>query len=395
MLVALLTGACSSGGGGGGAPATPTQASGPASSAGTLSTIVIGNVGGYSGTAFAAADEQDVHGLEAWAAWTNANGGLNGHPVKIVSFDDANNPATSLRYVEQMVQQDHVVAIAAPLAQGTDDAWSAYVKAEKVPVIGGASVDPAWTTNPYMLATGATTAVYLDAQLAAAKSVGTKVGEFACAELAACHQGLSEFGSLANSMGLSWAGAQFVSGTATDYIAPCAAMKSSGANVVIPELAADTILRVVTACNEQSYKPAVILPASNIDAAMIASPTFQGALGISTSPLWFGKPDATTAIWHQTYTKMFPNDALTGYATLGWQAGVVIAAALKNAPATVTSQTVLQGLYAQPAGTTFGGWTPPLTFAPGKDTAIKPCVWYVGIKDGQLTDPRGTAAVCG
>ena len=54
---------------------------------------------------------------------------------------------------------------------------------------------------------------------------------------------------------------------------------------------------------------------------------------------------------------MFPNDALTGYATLGWQAGVVIAAALKHAPATVTSQTVLQGLYAQPAATTFGGWT--------------------------------------
>ena len=66
---------------------------------------------------------------------------------------------------------------------------------------------------------------------------------------------------------------------------------------------------------------------------------------------------------------MFPNDTLTGYATLGWQAGVVIATALKNAPATVTSQTVLQGLYAQPAGTTFGGWTPPLAFAPARAPA--------------------------
>ena len=394
MLATLLVAACSSSSsnsGAGGGQATPTQAS---SSAGALSTIVIGNVGDYSGTAFASAYEQDVHSLEAWAAWTNANGGLNGHPVKVISFDDQANPAISLKDVEELVQQDHVAAIIAPLATGTDTAWASYVQAEKVPVIGGASVDPPWQTNPYMLAVSATTPVYLTSQLSAAKTIGTTAGELACAELAACHNGVSEFGDLAKSMGLGWGGTQFVAQSATSYIAQCDAMKNAGVNVVIPELAASTITRVMEACAQQGYKPAAVLPAGDIDTQMLATPAFNGSLGVNTSPLWFGTPDATTQTWYQTYTKMFPNDVLTGYATEGWQAGVVLAAALKSAPATVTSQTVLQGLYALPANDTFGGWTPPLTFTPGKPTNVGSCMWYVEIKNGQLTDPKGTGAVC-
>jgi branched-chain amino acid transport system substrate-binding protein len=385
LLAGLLAAACSSG--------TAASAQGSASG-GSLSTIVIGNIGAYSGTEYAAANEQTVHSLQAWAAWTNGHGGLNGHPVKIVSFDDQNNPATSLRDVEQMVQQDHVTAIAAPVASGTDDAWAAYVKAEKVPVIGGAAIDANWLTNPYMLAVGGNLTVYLESQLGAAKTVGTKVGEFACAELASCRAGVPTFASLAKIAGLGWAGAQFISESATDYIAPCTAMRNSGANVVIPELAADSIVRVIAACNQQNYKPSVILPASNIDSAILDSPAFSGAVGVSSSPLWFGQPDATTKDWDQTYTKMFPKDVPTGYATLGWQAGAVIATALEHAPATVTPQTLMQGLYAQPANSTFGGWTAPVTFAAGKASQMKSCMWYVQIKDGQLTAPKGTAAVC-
>jgi branched-chain amino acid transport system substrate-binding protein len=403
MLVALLAAACSSGGGGGGGgggqPAASTTGGGQttatsASSPGAKSTIVIGNVGDFSGTAFASAYEQDAHSLQAWAAWTNANGGLNGHPVKIVSYDDQANPALSLKYVKQMVEQDHVVAIAAPLATGTDTAWASYVQSVKLPVIGGASVDPPWETNPYMLAVAATTPVYLSSQLAAAKTVGTTAGELACAELAACHTGVTEFGDLAKSMGLGWGGTQFVAQSATSYVAQCDAMKNAGVNVVIPELAASTITRVMSACAAQGYKPAAVLPASDIDSQLLATPAFNGSLGVNTSPLWFGTPSATTKTWYDTYTKMFPGDELTGYANQGWQAGVVIAAALKNAPPTVTSQTILQGLYALPAKDTFGGWTPPLTFTPGKPTNVGSCMWYVQIKNGQLTAPKGTGAVC-
>src|SRR5258708_22074352 len=75
---------------------------------------------------------------KTWVKWTNAHGGINGHPVHLTLLDDAGDATTSLSEVKQLVQQDHVVAIIgsnSPVATS----WSTYIKQVKVPVIGGTS----------------------------------------------------------------------------------------------------------------------------------------------------------------------------------------------------------------------------------------------------------------
>ncbi|HVV30616.1 MAG TPA: ABC transporter substrate-binding protein [Mycobacteriales bacterium] len=386
-LVLAIVAACGSSGTAS-APADSNAASGL-----TKSTIVIGNIGQYSGSTFADLYVQTLHSLQAWVQWTNDHGGLNGHPVKLVSHDDQNNPAKSLQYVKEMVEQDHIVALLSPLAVGTDPAWANYVEQKKVPVIGGGSLDANWETNPYMLSTNVTSENYDVSQMYAAKSIGKKVGVFICAEFSACKTGISKFEGIAKQTGLAWAGAQSVAETATDYISQCIAMKQTGADVVLPETSATVMSRVIKACAEQGYTPRAVVPASNINASVIGDAEFDGTLGVNFSPLWFVDSDFTKD-WKQQYTKMFPHETLYGDSTFGWQAGVVFGTALKDAPDTVTSETVLQGLYAQPAGTTFGGWTPPLTFKPGKSTQTQPCMWYLQIKGGKLVAPQGNKPVC-
>jgi hypothetical protein len=137
------------------------------------------------------------------------------------------------------------------------------------------------------------------------------------------------------------------------------------------------------------------MPAATMSSDVVADAAFNGTLGVSASPLWFGDADFTRD-WKQTYAKMFPDEvnSLNGFSTLGWQAGVVFAKALENAPDAVTPDTVLQGLYAQPAGSTYGGWTPPLTYLPGEPAQTKSCMWYAQLENGKFTAPKGYQAVC-
>src|SRR5262245_36353309 len=91
--LALLSAACSS------SPATNSGGGDPGSISGSTaaggSTWVIGNIGSNSGQAsstFAAAKPA----LEAWASWTNAHGGIDGHQIKVVYADDQNQPSLGL-----------------------------------------------------------------------------------------------------------------------------------------------------------------------------------------------------------------------------------------------------------------------------------------------------------
>jgi branched-chain amino acid transport system substrate-binding protein len=373
-------------------PGSSTSSGGGSSSA--KSVIVIGNVGNYSGAGeFGPQYLEAAHSLEAWATFTNAHGGINGHQVKVISKDDGSNPSQSLVAVKDLIQNDHAVIIASPIASGTDPAWADYVKAEKVPVIGGLSLDTNWATNPYMLTTNVTEAGFLTGQFTAAKAYGDTLGVMACAELAACKTGIPLYKTLAAQVGIKFGGDQLVAASSVNYTAPCTALKQAGVDSLVPELDGPTTKRVVDSCAGQGFKPALILPAADLDATALADDAFNGAVGVTVSPLWFGT-SPVTADWQTAYKAQFPSDVLNGYSTLGWQAGVVIAAALKNAPDKITGQTVLDGLDAQPAGSTFGGWTPPLTFTAGKAATSKACMWYVQVKDKAVTAPKGQDAVC-
>src|SRR4029077_19768544 len=96
------------------------------------------NVGAVQTASGAYGDPLWLTIANVWAQWTNAHGGINGHPVQLTGVDDAGNPAQALSAVKGLVQQHHVVAIIGSNT-GTASSWLPYLQQNNIPLIGGAA----------------------------------------------------------------------------------------------------------------------------------------------------------------------------------------------------------------------------------------------------------------
>jgi branched-chain amino acid transport system substrate-binding protein len=94
--------------------------------------------------------------MNAWVQWTNAHGGVNGHPVKLISEDDAANPATGISVAKSLLSQ-HPIALVG-LDSTTEQGWQADVVSAGIPVIGDNLNPTALATEPLWFLTGSTTA---------------------------------------------------------------------------------------------------------------------------------------------------------------------------------------------------------------------------------------------
>ena len=111
---------------------------------------------------------QSLEVLKAWGSWTNSNGGINGHPVEIVAYDDGQNPTTALAQAKKLVEEEKVMAIVGTMSLVTDS-WAGYVTKKNIPVVGGQPVDTAFFTNPNFFASGTTLPLQLLAVVSLAK----------------------------------------------------------------------------------------------------------------------------------------------------------------------------------------------------------------------------------
>jgi branched-chain amino acid transport system substrate-binding protein len=57
---------------------------------------------------------ETARGAQFMATYVNRNGGVRGRQIDLISTDDANNPQLAAQAAAQLIQQDHVVAIAGP-----------------------------------------------------------------------------------------------------------------------------------------------------------------------------------------------------------------------------------------------------------------------------------------
>lgn len=104
--------------------------------------IKIGNIMPYSGpaSAYAAIGKTE----EAYFNKINAEGGINGRKIKIISYDDGYSPPKSVEQARKLVESDNVLLIFGSLGTSTNSAIRKYMNEKKVPQLFVASGASKW-----------------------------------------------------------------------------------------------------------------------------------------------------------------------------------------------------------------------------------------------------------
>ncbi|HEY3415593.1 MAG TPA: ABC transporter substrate-binding protein [Armatimonadota bacterium] len=106
---------------------------------------VIGAVFDVTGTgAPLGTPEHDT--VQMLAKQINARGGINGHPLRVVFYDNGSDPSNSVRVVKKLIESDKVLAIIGPSQTGTTLAAADTISTAKIPMVSCAAgikiVDP-------------------------------------------------------------------------------------------------------------------------------------------------------------------------------------------------------------------------------------------------------------
>jgi branched-chain amino acid transport system substrate-binding protein len=334
---------------------------------------------------------------KVWADSVNAAGGINGHPVKLTVMDDGGNPSTALQDVKQLVQSDHVQAL---ISDGSfaDGSFASYIASAGVPVLGGLPASIPFLTNPDFFATGATLPVQTIGVSGLAKAAGSKkLGVMYCSETPLCAQFIPIAKAAAQLSGLGFASVA-ISSTAPSYAAPCLAMKGDGVDALFVADNAAIVQRVVAACAQQGYKPAVVTETGEAATTWLHDPNFNGAILASSNPGYTDSSNPGVAAFLAALKKydprLIPSTAFTYDVFYPWIAGQLFETATKagNLTPSSTPAEVKQALY-KVSGTTLGGLSSPLPITAGKPV-FSPCYYGVTIKNGAYANLNGGKPTC-
>lgn len=126
------SGGSGGGGGGGGGVTGGNQSAGVSGD-----TIKVGGIFSESGGIDSTVEEDTVR---ACFQMYNAQGGINGHKLTLVSYDDGLNADTAHEEAIRLVQQDNVFAVVGWLAPFGESSAAPYLEQNGVPIVGGLGV---------------------------------------------------------------------------------------------------------------------------------------------------------------------------------------------------------------------------------------------------------------
>jgi branched-chain amino acid transport system substrate-binding protein len=369
------------------------------SSAGSTVTgtpFVLGSICSCTGPV-AASIGKSLDVLGAWAKYVNAHGGLNGHPVKLVTEDDGQNPARALAAAKKLVEQDKVQAIVGEMSL-VDASWASYVDSKGIPVVGGVPVDAPFMTDPNFFPSGTTLPVLLLAEVSRAAAAGHKtLGVLYCSETPVCAQLPKIVEALGAQAGLKVVSAQ-VSQSAPSYTAPCLAFKSKGVTAVFAAVNSDVVPRVQDSCVAQGFKPLQIGTNTATQQSWTMNANLDGTLLAGTNATYTDTSVPGVKTFSDAIDSYLPDlkksPQFSSPLLFPWAGGQLFAAAVKAGSLTPTSTgadiaKALQSL----KGETLDGIAPPLNFTAGKP-AFPTCYFTGVLKQKQFQSENGGKPTC-
>jgi len=317
----------------------------------------------------------------AWVKWTNAHGGVNGHPVKLVFKDDKGDATAAAAAARALVSQK-VLAIVGNFSF-QESAWAKIAKDAGIPVVGTPGLSPDEYTNAGFFPIGANATSNLYQGLTSTKKAGAaKLAIMYCTEVPTCGQLKAVMGAFLKTIGggVSVVSSSNVTASQPSFAAQCLASKNSGANgtFIIDQSIVTT--RIMRECVQQGWTPTLF--GANGSVPHNDPAAFAKSKVVLTLPT-LGIDDRSTAggkLFHQVLAKYAPNLSSSanysenlGSVFSGLQLFAKAASTAKLKPASTTSQ-LKNGLYAL-KNETLGGLTGPLTFKRGQPT-FNGCAFY-------------------
>jgi branched-chain amino acid transport system substrate-binding protein len=348
----------------------------------TATTITIGDIATVTGTqpgVFQGAND----GMDAWAAYVNAAGGIAGHQVKVVHLDDANDCNTYKADIKQLASS--VFAAVGTFSVQDSCGTSILAAHPDFPYIPGAalaagdySLPNVYEANPSPLGVSTTLYAYVKSQFpndithAAELELGNPI--------------LLE--NTAKSIGYKFVYQRVYPTTETSFLSDILRMKADGVKIVDMTYSdVNYPVMFLQEAAQQNYHPDAVISVAVYDAnflKLLGSPSLAKNLYVDVpSAMWLGNTDRPTNPEINTLdtwmARAKPGVNLTLYAVDAWAAGQLFLQGLQNAGPQITQASLLQGL-SQISNWDTSGLTPPAN--PAKRTGSA-CEVIGGIINGQ------------
>ena len=360
-----------------------TASSGTPAAAAGGSPVVIGNVGTYSGPAGSSLADLPG-GVQAWVRSINDRGGLNGHPVKLVSADDGSDPARHRSLVQQLVETEKVIAFIANGEVLTGGGSVEYLTSKGIPVIGNEGGSDWFYSSPVYFPPASTGRSYWPAVASSVAEVARqrnvkKWASITCTEASTCADAdaIWHNGGEARAVGLDPVYRARASIAQPDFTAECLNARNAGAQIVTLVLDASSVLRVAASCARQGYHPLFTEVAASSKTEHAANPNLADNLIASIGTfIWTDGSTPATAEFQVAMKRYVGRAPGAGHA-IAWQAAKVFEKAAAQIGEPPTAKAVLDGLYSF-KDETLGGLSMPLTFTRGKNATRRIC-WATNV----------------
>ncbi len=297
---------------------TSAVGTGAPSAKATKSAIKVGWIGTTSGIN-ADSGQSSRAGILAWAKWVNANGGVAGHPVNVIAKDDANDPARALQAVQDLVENEGIVAFVGNASSATDAAFKDYLNSKNIPDVGGQGYSSAMAGNAlyFPVTAWVFTSVWMGTKTVS--QVGAKnLGLFWCSSNPACSAAVPLYKGDAEEAGMTLAFDQKIDDSASDFTANCLAAKSANADSIVVAAGASQATRIIQSCARQGYNPTYVETAAGYTDVLLKlakAGTLKKMVVASDTFLWFDNPGTKNSQSYkdfQTAMKKYAKDSSVG-----------------------------------------------------------------------------------
>ena len=375
------------------APGIPTPGGGaaPSPSGGTKAPVTIGNIGTWSGV-FGGIGIPMLHGVKAWVGEVNARGGLNGHPVRLVSTDDNGEPGRALSETRRLVEQEKAIALLGAFMPTTEHALISYLEEKQVPLISTCNCAPADDLSPMIFPVGPgglgnAWQHSLPLLTGVDQDVRDNIGVLYCREAPICPDAAKNIKTFQQQANFKIVWEAQASLAAPDYTSEMLAARNAGVKAIFEIMDNHSVLRIERAAQRQGFEVLHNVQFSMYDGRFENIPELEGVFTSSPTPMW--SLSAKMADFREALKKHVPGAMGSAWGAEAFVAGKLLEKIAGTFSATPGPADVLNGLWSL-KNETLGGLLPGITYYKGDKNRNKNlCFVPIRIKGGKFTPRDG------